>query len=263
MDVTVQRGRRAARIIVEGLTNRSARCRRARYRPVGATRDGPRVLGQRGREDHAVRIRPRCCFPTKGGRWSRAMTWCATRLRSAGRSGWRASRRHPGGSPAGEPGDHRAALSPELGRTRQPRRRAAGQFGLSDAAERAGQDLSRRHATAPRPGASLVGRRGAVLDEPPPAGSAVEAGDVDIIRSLVADGTTLLLTRSTWTKLTSWRRDRGHRPRLVIAAGTRELRGGRRRRRRVTVPDRGRIDDAAARSPRSARERPLADPVAA
>jgi len=86
----------------------------------------------------------------------------------------------------------------------------------------------------------------------------------DIIRSLVADGTTLLLTTQYLDEADELANeivviDHG----LVIAAGTSEELKGRVGGDVVefTVPDRGRIDDAAAAIAKIGESEPLADPV--
>jgi oleandomycin transport system ATP-binding protein len=55
--------------------------------------------------------------------------------------------------------------------------------------------------------ASLIGRpRVLFLDEPTTGLDPCARGDVwDLVRGLVGDGTTVLLTTSTWTRPTGWR----------------------------------------------------------
>jgi ABC-2 type transport system ATP-binding protein len=125
------------------------------------------------------------------------------------------------------------------------------QFGLSDAAERAAKTYSGGMQRRLDLAASLVGRPKVLFLDEPTTGLDPRSrlGMWDIIRSLVADGTTLLLTTQYLDEADELANeivviDHG----LVIAAGTSEELKGRVGGDVVefTVPDRTRIDDATA-----------------
>ena len=133
------------------------------------------------------------------------------------------------------------------------------QFGLSDAADRAAKTYSGGMQRRLDLAASLVGRPKVLFLDEPTTGLDPRSrlGMWDIIRSLVADGTTLLLTTQYLDEADELANeivviDHG----LVIAAGTSEELKGRVGGDVVefTVPDRGRIERRGRpRSPRSAR----------
>ena len=121
------------------------------------------------------------------------------------------------------------------------------QFGLSDAAERAAKTYSGGMQRRLDLAASLVGRPKVLFLDEPTTGLDPRSrlGMWDIIRSLVADGTTLLLTTQYLDEADELANeivviDHG----LVIAAGTAEELKGRVGGDVVefTVPDRGRIE---------------------
>jgi len=125
------------------------------------------------------------------------------------------------------------------------------QFDLSDAADRAAKTYSGGMQRRLDLAASLVGRPKVLFLDEPTTGLDPRSrlGMWDIIRSLVADGTTLLLTTQYLDEADELANeivviDHG----LVIAAGTSEELKGRVGGDVVefTVPDRGRIDDATA-----------------
>jgi ABC-2 type transport system ATP-binding protein len=139
------------------------------------------------------------------------------------------------------------------------------QFGLSDAAERAAKTYSGGMQRRLDLAASLVGRPKVLFLDEPTSGLDPRSrlGMWDIIRSLVADGTTLLLTTQYLDEADELANeivviDHG----LVIAAGTSEELKGRVGGDVVefTVPDRGLIDDAAAAISKLGESEPLADP---
>ena len=126
-----------------------------------------------------------------------------------------------------------------------------GQFGLSDAADRAAKTYSGGMQRRLDLAASLVGRPKVLFLDEPTTGLDPRSrlGMWDIIRSLVADGTTLLLTTQYLDEADELANeivviDHG----LVIAAGTSEELKGRVGGDVVefTVPDRGLIDTATA-----------------
>src|SRR5215472_12960960 len=126
-----------------------------------------------------------------------------------------------------------------------------GQFGLSDAADRAAKTYSGGMQRRLDLAASLVGRPKVLFLDEPTTGLDPRSrlGMWDIIRSLVADGTTLLLTTQYLDEADELADeivviDHG----LVIAAGTAEELKGRVGGDVVefTVPDRNRIEDAVA-----------------
>ncbi len=138
------------------------------------------------------------------------------------------------------------------------------QFGLSDAADRAAKTYSGGMQRRLDLAASLVGQPKVLFLDEPTTGLDPRSrlGMWDIIRSLQADGTTLLLTTQYLDEADELADeivviDHG----LVIAAGTAgELKG------RVggdvvefTVPDRSRISDAVASVARIGESEPLAD----
>ena len=133
------------------------------------------------------------------------------------------------------------------------------QFGLSDAADRAAKTYSGGMQRRLDLAASLVGRPKVLFLDEPTTGLDPRSrlGMWDIIRSLAADGTTLLLTTQYLDEADELANeivviDHG----LVIAAGTAEELKGRVGGDVVefTVPDRGRIERRGRRrSPRSAR----------
>jgi len=125
------------------------------------------------------------------------------------------------------------------------------QFGLSDAADRAAKTYSGGMQRRLDLAASLVGRPKVLFLDEPTTGLDPRSrlGMWDIIRSLVADGTTLLLTTQYLDEADELANeivviDHG----LVIAAGTSEELKGRVGGDVVefTVPDRGLIDTATA-----------------
>jgi ABC-2 type transport system ATP-binding protein len=125
------------------------------------------------------------------------------------------------------------------------------QFGLSDAANRAAKTYSGGMQRRLDLAASLVGRPKVLFLDEPTTGLDPRSrlGMWDIIRSLVADGTTLLLTTQYLDEADELANeivviDHG----LVIAAGTAEELKGRVGGDVVefTVPDRSRIEDAVA-----------------
>ena len=161
----------------------------------------------------------------------------------------RAVGRHPGGAHRpGEPRDHRAALPPEqAGRPRAGPPSLLEQFDLVDAADRHAKNYSGGMQRRLDLAASLVGRPQVLFLDEPTTGLDPRSrlGMWDIIRSLVAGGTTLLLTTQYLDEADELADeivviDHG----LVIAAGTaEELKS------RVggdvlefTVPDRNRIE---------------------
>jgi len=138
------------------------------------------------------------------------------------------------------------------------------QFGLSDAADRAAKNYSGGMQRRLDLAASLVGQpRVLFLDEPTTGlDPRSRLGMWDIIRSLVADGTTLLLTTQYLDEADELADeivviDHG----LVIAAGTSEELKGRVGGDVVefTVPDRRRIDDAVAAIAKLGEGEPHAD----
>ena len=138
------------------------------------------------------------------------------------------------------------------------------QFGLSDAADRAAKNYSGGMQRRLDLAASLVGRPKVLFLDEPTTGLDPRSrlGMWDIIRSLVADGTTLLLTTQYLDEADELANeivviDHG----LVIAAGTSEELKGRVGGDVVefTVPDRGLIDDATAAISKIGESEPLAD----
>src|SRR6266702_2475195 len=138
------------------------------------------------------------------------------------------------------------------------------QFGLSDAADRAAKTYSGGMQRRLDLAASLVGRPKVLFLDEPTTGLDPRSrlGMWDIIRSLVADGTTLLLTTQYLDEADELANeivviDHG----LVIAAGRAEELKGRVGGDVVefTVPDRSRISDAAAAIARIGESEPLAD----
>ena len=139
------------------------------------------------------------------------------------------------------------------------------QFGLSDAADRAAKTYSGGMQRRLDLAASLVGRPKVLFLDEPTTGLDPRSrlGMWDIIRSLVADGTTLLLTTQYLDEADELANeivviDHG----LVIAAGTSEELKGRVGGDVVefTVPDRGLIDDATAAITKIGESEPTADP---
>src|SRR6478752_6847373 len=139
------------------------------------------------------------------------------------------------------------------------------QFGLSDAADRAAKTYSGGMQRRLDLAASLVGRPKVLFLDEPTAGLDPRSRlrMWDIIRSLVADGTTLLLTTQYLDEADELANeivviDHG----LVIAAGTSEELKGRVGGDVVefTVPDRSLIDDATAAISKIGESEPLADP---
>ena len=139
------------------------------------------------------------------------------------------------------------------------------QFGLSDAADRAAKTYSGGMQRRLDLAASLVGRPKVLFLDEPTTGLDPRSrlGMWDIIRSLAADGTTLLLTTQYLDEADELANeivviDHG----LVIAAGTAEELKGRVGGDVVefTVPDRGRIGDAVAAVAKIGESEPLADP---
>jgi ABC-2 type transport system ATP-binding protein len=138
------------------------------------------------------------------------------------------------------------------------------QFGLSDAADRAAKNYSGGMQRRLDLAASLVGRPKVLFLDEPTTGLDPRSrlGMWDIIRSLRADGTTLLLTTQYLDEADELANeivviDHG----LVIAAGTAEELKGRVGGDVVefTVPDRSRIEDAVAAVARIGESEPLAD----
>jgi ABC-2 type transport system ATP-binding protein len=138
------------------------------------------------------------------------------------------------------------------------------QFGLNDAADRAAKTFSGGMQRRLDLAASLVGRPKVLFLDEPTTGLDPRSrlGMWDIIRSLVADGTTLLLTTQYLDEADELANeivviDHG----LVIAAGTSEELKGRVGGDVVefTVPDRGRIDDATAAITKIGESEPSAD----
>jgi len=138
------------------------------------------------------------------------------------------------------------------------------QFGLVDAADRAAKTYSGGMQRRLDLAASLVGRPKVLFLDEPTTGLDPRSrlGMWDIIRSLVADGTTLLLTTQYLDEADELADeivviDHG----LVIAAGTAEELKGRVGGDVVefTVPDRSRIDDAVAAIAMIGESEPLAD----
>src|SRR6266516_4217950 len=150
----------------------------------------------------------------------------------------------------------------------QARSRAAellAQFDLLDAADRPAKGFSGGMQRRLDLAASLVGRPKVLFLDEPTTGLDPRSrlGMWDIIRSLVADGTTLLLTTQYLDEADELANeivviDHG----LVIAAGTSEELKGRVGGDVVefTVPNRGRIEDAAAAISTIGESEPLADP---
>jgi ABC-2 type transport system ATP-binding protein len=139
------------------------------------------------------------------------------------------------------------------------------QFGLSDAADRAAKTYSGGMQRRLDLGASLVGRPKVLFLDEPTTGLDPRSrlGMWDIIRSLVSDGTTLLLTTQYLDEADELADeivviDHGQ----VIAAGTAEDLKGRVGGDVVefTVPDRGRIGDAVTAVAGIGESEPLADP---
>jgi ABC-2 type transport system ATP-binding protein len=146
------------------------------------------------------------------------------------------------------------------------------QFGLSDAADRAAKTYSGGMQRRLDLAASLTGRPKVLFLDEPTTGLDPRSrlGMWDIIRSLVADGTTLLLTTQYLDEADELANeivviDHG----LVIAAGTAEELKGRVGGDVVefTVPDRSRIEDAVTAISKIVERvgevggEPLADPV--
>jgi len=138
------------------------------------------------------------------------------------------------------------------------------QFGLTDAAGRAAKTYSGGMQRRLDLAASLVGRPKVLFLDEPTTGLDPRSrlGMWDIIRSLVADGTTLLLTTQYLDEADELADeivviDHG----LVIAAGTAEELKGRVGGDVVefTVPDRSRIEDAVAAIASIGDSEPLAD----
>jgi ABC-2 type transport system ATP-binding protein len=138
------------------------------------------------------------------------------------------------------------------------------QFGLSDAADRAAKTYSGGMQRRLDLAASLVGRPKVLFLDEPTTGLDPRSrlGMWDIIRSLAADGTTLLLTTQYLDEADELANeivviDHG----LVIAAGTAEELKGRVGGDVVefAVPDRGRISDAVAAVARIGDGEPNAD----
>jgi ABC-2 type transport system ATP-binding protein len=139
------------------------------------------------------------------------------------------------------------------------------QFGLTDAADRAAKNYSGGMQRRLDLAASLVGQPKVLFLDEPTTGLDPRSrlGMWDIIRSLAADGTTLLLTTQYLDEADELADeivviDHG----LVIAAGTSEELKGRVGGDVVefTVPDRSRIDDAAAAISKIGESEPFADP---
>jgi ABC-2 type transport system ATP-binding protein len=138
------------------------------------------------------------------------------------------------------------------------------QFGLSDAAERASKTYSGGMQRRLDLAASLVGRPKVLFLDEPTTGLDPRSrlGMWDIIRSLVADGTTLLLTTQYLDEADELADeivviDHGQ----VIAAGTAEDLKGRVGGDVVefTVPDRSRVGDAVAAVNKIGESDPMAD----
>jgi ABC-2 type transport system ATP-binding protein len=139
------------------------------------------------------------------------------------------------------------------------------QFVLSDAADRAAKNYSGGMQRRLDLAASLVGHPKVLFLDEPTTGLDPRSrlGMWDIIRSLVADGTTLLLTTQYLDEADELADeivviDHGQ----VIAAGTAEDLKGRVGGDVVefTVPDRGRIGDAVAAVVKIGESEPLSDP---
>src|SRR5690242_6514309 len=139
------------------------------------------------------------------------------------------------------------------------------QFGLADAKDRAAKTYSGGMQRRLDLAASLVGRPKVLFLDEPTTGLDPRSrmGMWDIIRSLVAGGTTTLLTTQYLDEADELADDivvidHG----LVIAAGTAEELKGRVGGDVVefTVPDRSRIDDAAAAISKIGESEPFADP---
>ena len=138
------------------------------------------------------------------------------------------------------------------------------QFGLTDAADRAAKNYSGGMQRRLDLAASLVGRPKVLFLDEPTTGLDPRSrlGMWDIIRSLVADGTTLLLTTQYLDEADELADeivviDHG----LVIAAGTAEELKGRVGGDVVefTVPDRNRIGEAVTAVTKISESDPLAD----
>jgi ABC-2 type transport system ATP-binding protein len=138
------------------------------------------------------------------------------------------------------------------------------QFGLSDASDRAAKTYSGGMQRRLDLAASLVGRPKVLFLDEPTTGLDPRSrlGMWDIIRSLVADGTTLLLTTQYLDEADELANeivviDHG----LVIAAGTSEDLKGRVGGDVVefTVPDRNRIEDAVAAISKIGESEPAVD----
>jgi ABC-2 type transport system ATP-binding protein len=138
------------------------------------------------------------------------------------------------------------------------------QFGLSDAADRASKTYSGGMQRRLDLAASLVGRPKVLFLDEPTTGLDPRSrlGMWDVIRSLVADGTTLLLTTQYLDEADELADeivviDHGQ----VIAAGTAEELKGRVGGDVVefTVPDRSRVGDAVAAVIKIGESEPLAD----
>jgi ABC-2 type transport system ATP-binding protein len=139
------------------------------------------------------------------------------------------------------------------------------QFDLSDAADRAAKNYSGGMQRRLDLAASLVGHPKVLFLDEPTTGLDPRSrlGMWDIIRSLVADGTTLLLTTQYLDEADELADeivviDHGQ----VIASGTAEDLKGRVGGDVVefTVPDRGRVGDAVAAVGKIGESEPLADP---
>src|SRR5271166_890318 len=156
MNVTGQRGRRAAcdpRGGLDQVVRRGASA--ARHRLVGAARDGARgARAERSGKDHGGPDPDHPATPRRGAGAGRGLRRgaCGGRGAPVDRAG-RSVGRHPGGAHRpGEPGDHRAAVPPELAAGPQSRHRAARAVRPERCRRPYGQDLLRRHAAAPGPG---------------------------------------------------------------------------------------------------------------
>ena len=236
--------------------------RAARHRPVGAARDGARRARpeRRGQDDRGPDPDHAAAARTAGGPWSRGTTWCgdaAAVRRSIGLSGQSAAIQEE------LTGRENLEIIGRLYHLSWPeaRSRAAElleQFDLTDAADRAAKTYSGGMQRRLDLAASLVGRPQVLFLDEPTTGLDPRSrlGMWDIIRSLVAGGTTLLLTTQYLDEADELADeivviDHG----LVIAAGTsEELKG------RVggdvlefTVPDRAGSPTRSRRSPSSAR----------
>jgi ABC-2 type transport system ATP-binding protein len=149
-------------------------------------------------------------------------------------------------------------------RARQRATELLEQFGLTDAADRAAKNYSGGMQRRLDLAASLVGRPKVLFLDEPTTGLDPRSrlGMWDIIRSLVADGTTLLLTTQYLDEADELANeivviDHG----LVIAAGTAEDLKGRVGGDVVefTVPDRNRIGEAVTAVTKIGESDPLAD----